>query len=141
MCVDVWRVGASSSVDTIRTFGLMDRYGDRLEASTYKDDEPVGAGPAQDPGEYEGWIWIPDRLFARMQHVAKAYELHVLPRLDPYARNSLRREQVESLLDEIEFLGKVVDDPVVRAQLEQLRNVALKVVREPIRTELVIEGP
>ena|SRR6266540_3470274 len=120
----------------------MDRYGDRLEESTYKDDEPVGAGPAQDdPGKYEGWIWIPDRLFARMQHVGKAYELHVLPRLDPYARNSLGREQVESLLDEIEFLDKVVDDPVLRVQLEQLRSVALKVVREPIRTELVIEGP
>lgn len=119
----------------------MDRYGDRLEASTYERDEPVGAGPVQPEGEYAGWVWIPGQLFARMQHIAKAYELHVLPRLDFYGRNSLRREQVASLLDEIEFIGHLVDDPALRPQLERLRDVALKVARNPIETELVIEGP
>jgi hypothetical protein len=119
----------------------MDRYGDRLEAATYEGDEPVGAGPAQDAGKYEGWIWIPGRLFARMQQIAEAYELHVLPGLGFYDRNVLGREQLESLLEEIEFIGNVVDDPAIHPQLEQLRNVALKVVRAPTRTELVIEGP
>ena len=92
-------------------------------------------------GSYEGWVWIPERLFARMQRLADAYQLHMLPGLDPYARNSLGREQVESLLDELEFIARVVDDAALLAQLEQLRAVAMKVPRDPIRTELVIEGP
>lgn len=68
---------------------------------------------------------VTESLFARMQHIAKAYQLHVLPRLDFYGCNSLTRDQVESLLDEIEFIARVVDDAALRPQLERLRDVAL----------------
>lgn len=118
----------------------MERYEDRLQPSSYANDEPVGAGP-DGRADYEGWVWIPERLFSRMQHLAQAYELHVLTRLDPYGRNSLNREQVESLLDELEFIGRVVDDEALRVQLERLREVAVAVRGARTRTELVIEGP
>ncbi|SRR6266540_3430523 len=118
----------------------MERYEDRLESSSYANDEVVGAGPSG-RADYDGWVWIPERLFSRMQHLAKAYEFHVLTRLDPYGRNSLNVEQVESLLDEVEFIGRVVEDEALRVQLERLRAVAVAVRGAGPRTELVIEGP
>ncbi len=45
----------------------MERYEDRLESSSYANDEVVGAGPSG-RADYDGWVWIPERLFSRMQH-------------------------------------------------------------------------
>ncbi|HEX9269226.1 MAG TPA: hypothetical protein VF998_05225 [Candidatus Limnocylindria bacterium] len=119
-----------------------ERYGDRLDAARYRDDEPVGAGLlAAKPG-YEGWIWIPERLFTRMQLLAAAYELHVLPRLDPLGDNVLDRERAGTLVDELEFLARVVEDPLLLEHLEALRDAALACTRSPFPdVPLAIEGP
>ena len=119
----------------------MDRYRDRLDRATYDGDEPVGVGVDRGEGNYDGWIWIPERLFGRMHHLANAYELHVLNGLDLYGRNALTREQVETLADELEFIGAVVDDAALKGALEALHTIALDVARQPVRSVLVIEGP
>jgi hypothetical protein len=119
----------------------VDRYGDRTRPATYEVDEVVGVGPANSTKGYEGWIWLPERLFARMQHIATGYELHVLPRLEPYGRNVLAREQTETLLDEIGFIEEVTADPALHAQIDRIREVALRAVSSPKATDLVIEGP
>jgi hypothetical protein len=107
----------------------VERYGDRIKPSTYETDEVVGVGPASQADRYEGWIWIPERLFARMQHIATAYALHVVPNLKPNGRNALGREQTEGLLDEIEFIAEVTADPALHEQVGRMREVALRTVR------------
>jgi len=119
----------------------MDRYRDRTDSSTYQRDEPVGVGPEAGDSNYDGWIWIPERLFARMQHIARAYELHVLSRLDPYDRNVLGREQTETLVDEIEFISEILQDEALTGELQRFRGVALHVARQPMRISLIVEGP
>ena len=104
-------------------------------------DEPVGAGPGQAEGEYVDWIWIPGRLSPGCSTSRRLTSCTSCHSSIVYGRNSLTRDQVESLLDEIEFIARVVDDAALQPQLERLRDVALKVARNPIRTELVIEGP
>lgn len=119
----------------------MSRYDDRLDPGTYQDDEPIGVGPAHDPESYEGWVWIPQRLFDRVRLIAAAYGLHVLPGVDMNDRNVLRPEQVQTLLDEIEFIGTLTQDAALLEQLVRLRQIAQVVTRRARPAELIIEGP
>lgn len=118
------------------------RYGDRLDATRYRHDEPIAAGPVAAKPKYEGWVSIPERLFARMQHLAKAYELHVLPGIEPYGDNVLNRERAGTLVEELEFLATVVNDSLLLPHIRALRDAALECTRSPFRdSELGIEGP
>jgi len=118
---------------------VSDRFADRLDPSTYASDEPVGAGTGDD---YEGWVWIPERLFHRMQYLGRAYELHILPRLDPNDRNELDRDRTTSLIDELEFLAQVVTDRTLLENVAILRDAALDAARNPRHsTKFFIEGP
>jgi len=116
------------------------RYDDRLDPAHYASDEPVGAGPPS--ADYTGWVWIPERLFHRMQQLASGYELHILPGLDPYERNVLNRERTGTLIEELEFLARVVNDSALSKQIDVLRGAALPSARSPLNSaEFVIEGP
>jgi hypothetical protein len=118
---------------------VSDRFGDRLDPATYAQDEPVGAGTSPD---FSGWVYVSDRLFARMQHLARAYDLHVLPGLHPYDRNELDHDRTASLIDELEFLTEVVNDPVLLEAITVLRNAASLATRNPLTsTRFFIEGP
>lgn len=119
----------------------MSRYDDRLDPQKYQNDEPVGAGPAHGPESCEGWVWIPERLFDRVRLIAAGYGLHVLPGVDMNDRNVLQPEQVQTLLDEIEFIGSLIQDAALLEQLEQLRQVAYAVTRRSRPAELIIQGP
>ena len=121
----------------------MDWYGDRLLEETYAADEIVGAcllsEVAKDANAYR--LWIPERLFARIQLLVKAYELHLLPVLDPNGRNVLTHPQAESLLDELNFIASVVGDEMLATHIQRLGEVAEQCVRSPREERLVIEGP
>ena len=118
---------------------MSDRFADRLDPATYAQDEPVGAGTSDD---YSGWVYVPDRLFERIQHLARAYDLHVLPGLDPYHRNELDHDRTTGLIEELEFLGDVVNDPPLLKAIEVLRNAASLAARNPLASRMfLIEGP
>jgi hypothetical protein len=118
---------------------VSDRFADRLDPGTYASDEPVGAGTSND---YKGWVSIPERLFHRMQHLGRAYELHILPGLDPYDRNELDQDRTRSLIDELEFLAQVATDRALLEVIAILRDAALDAARNPLRsTKFFIEGP
>jgi hypothetical protein len=118
---------------------VSDRFTDRLDPATYAADEPVGAGTSDD---YSDWVYVPDRLFDRVQHLARAYDLHVLPSLHPHRRNELNHDRITSLIEELEFLVEVVNDPALVAAIAVIRDAALRVLRDPIRSKkFLIEGP
>ena len=121
----------------------MTRYGDRFLAETYAKDEPVGARLSSeviaDTHEYS--LWIPERLFHRIQNLARAYELHLLPALEPYGKNELTHSQAETLVDELSFIGDLISDELLAGYIGRLIELAEKCIRSARQVRLVIEGP
>jgi hypothetical protein len=126
----------------------MSRYSDRLQASTYAEDEPYGIALAA-PDETPDWdgdapddvIWLPERVVRRLAAVGDAYELHILPLLAGSAVVRLNHLQAATLLDEIVFLVAVMNDPVVGGACHQLSNVAQRCATSSGRFDLVVEAP
>ncbi len=77
-------------------------FADRLRADSFVNDPVVGIY-GSDPAEGSA-AWVPERLFARLALVARAYELRVLPLLGGSEPLTLNREMIESLIDELDFL-------------------------------------
>jgi hypothetical protein len=88
----------------------MDRFSDRLDAASYTDDPEVGVYES-DPDEDDS-LWISERLFERLTKVASAYELHTLPMLGGMDPVRLNRVRCEALLDEVAFVGELLNDPL-----------------------------
>jgi hypothetical protein len=113
-----------------------DRFADRLRADTYARDE----GVQLDFGDPSSAVFVPERLFARAQCMARAYELHLLPTIDIYSQTRLNRPQCETLLDEIDFIAMVSNDELLHDQLGHVQRVISACLGGPQR-ELFIEGP
>lgn len=115
---------------------MSDRFVDRLDPATYRNDEPWGvalvrAGPQVDwasvlPEEEaslsEG---IADRLLA----LGRAYRLHQLSALDGAEQNRLNSHQAASLVDELQFLLRQLDDPALREHTKPLLEFATRCSR------------
>ena len=54
--------------------------------------------------------------FHRVQHLARAYDLHVLPSLHPHRRNELDHDRTGSLIQELE-IASLSEVPQVLAAL------------------------
>jgi hypothetical protein len=113
-----------------------ERFADRILADTYAQDEVVQL----DYGDVTSAVFVPERLFARAQCVARAYELHLLPVIDICSKTRLNRAQCETLLDEIEFIAMVVNDELLHVHLGRMQTLVSACVAAPQR-ELFIEGP
>lgn len=117
----------------------MTAYADRLDTQRYADD-PVVAVHGGDPAA-EDTVWLPERLFARLTLVARAYELPVLPLLggpDPVA---LGRALCESVVEEVEFVADRLDDPLLHRTARLLVDAAVARLRRPAWPgDLVVEG-
>lgn len=87
-------------------------------------------------------MWLPERLFDRLVHAGRAYELHTLPMLggpEPVRLNALR---CGTLVDELDFLGEMLNDPAARSTARTLADYLASRLRKPSWTGLVtIEGP
>lgn len=105
-------------------------------ADTYSGDEPVEL----DCGDPSSTVFIPERLFARAQSVASAYELHLLPTINIYSTTRLNRLQCATLLDEVMLLGRVLNDDLLHEHLGRIHVLLSTCVGRP-QGELVITGP
>jgi hypothetical protein len=113
----------------------MTDFTDRFASHTYAQDETVTVTSG---GRTHT---LPERLFVRTQMVAEAYELHLLPTIDVYARTSLNPEQCRTLTEELVFIRSTVADPLLRGHLEQLLDLAAIAANSGLAAELIIEGP
>jgi hypothetical protein len=108
----------------------------RFDSASYADDPPVGVAIVDD--STEEWVaWIPERLWQRILNLGSAYRLHVLGLLEGQERLELSPPQIESLLEELQFLAGTVNDDLIRGHLEALRAAATRVIGEPA---LVVAG-
>ena len=111
----------------------MDHFRDRLAAARYAQDEPVTVSAAG--REHD----VPERLFSRVQQIASAYELHLLPALDMYTQTTLDPRQCTTLAEELAFVEGRVDDPLLAKHVGAIREMAAQCARNSVT--LVIEGP
>jgi hypothetical protein len=114
---------------------------DRLNPSRYAQDEEVSIGTAEPGGEPIWALSIPERLFSRVQQIASAYELHLLPAIDYNDRVRLMASQVETLCRELAFVRERIADPLLAQHLETLTKLAESCLRAGRTKELVLEGP
>src|SRR5262249_41167337 len=121
--------------------GEMNRFADRLEEATYRSDESVSFGVSREAEEPKWLVDLPERIFGRLQLLASAYELHVLPAIDPYAKTRLNAEQCRSLRGGLVFMPSLWSDELVRRGTAALLEVLDRAVTNPFPTEVVIEGP
>lgn len=106
-----------------------DRFADRLDATTYEDDEVIGIYEVV-PDEADS-LWLSERLVQRLARVAAAYELHTLPTIggpDPVALN---QQRCQSLLDELAFIAERLDDPVATNTAQAIQDYVAVRVRRP----------
>jgi hypothetical protein len=89
----------------------IDRFASRLDPDTYAHDDEVIGVFEMTPGDSDA-LWLSARLFRRLTLIARAYELHALPLLDDPEPVVLNRSRCESLVDEIEFVGSLLNDPL-----------------------------
>ena len=122
---------------------LMEIFQDRFSDETYADDEPICFGIKRNGEELENPAKMPERVFARCQHLAQAYSLHLLSSINYYESTSLDPTQCQTLVEELEFIQLVVNDPLLEKYLPRFKEIALQCAQSPFinTTLLVIEGP
>jgi hypothetical protein len=114
---------------------VTDDFADRFRSERYASDEPVTLTAGARTWE------VPEGLFVRLQHLARAYELHLLPTLEIYDKTQLNGHQASALAEELAFIRDVVDDAALRPHLEACISLALASSRSVRPVDLVIEGP
>ena len=126
----------------------MRTYSDRLDSTTYAADEPYGIAvalrgttPTWEEESAERVVWLPERVFHRLVALGRAYELHVLPLLIGDDAVRLNHLQAAVLLEELQFLAELINDPNVRDACERVGRIAQTCIAGGGRLDLVIEGP
>jgi len=110
------------------------RFRDRLSPATYEDDVMTGVHD----GDPRGGVWVPERLFLRLVHLADAYDLHVTSRLG-VGTVVLSRPLARSFLDEVAFVGERVDDPALLPWLQRIADYGEHVLRRRGDVRLTVD--
>jgi hypothetical protein len=116
-------------------------YADRFSAATYAKDDPVCFTVSTRSRADRQVVELPERLFARAQSIARAYNLHLLPAIEMYAETSLDKAQCSTLLDEVRFVGRVVKDDLLVGRLREVEGVLSVCVNCAGPAAVLIEGP
>ena len=114
---------------------------DRFSSATYADDEPVSFALSTSSRAERQTVEIPESLFARAQSIARAYNLHLLPAIEIYAETTLNKSQCVTLLEEVQFVGRVVNDGLLAEHLLALERMLVAGVDSSGPAAILIEGP
>ncbi len=76
-------------------------FSNRFNPIEYADDEPIHVFVSEGVER-----WVPERIWSRLVNLGRAYETHLLPLVPGGSEpRILNDNQVENLIDEIEFIG------------------------------------
>lgn len=126
---------------------MSDQFSDRLEPDTYRKDEPWAVALVR-TGRPVDWsstlpdekATIPEGIADRLLALGQAYGLHQLSRLDAAGQNRLNNDQAASLVDELQFLLRQVDDAALREYAKPLLEFATRCARARDEDQL-LEAP
>jgi hypothetical protein len=113
----------------------MERYADRFEAPGV-DGNPDLIFIDGSPSDAQA---VPSFVFRRLTAIGVAYKLHYLGSVLYYdEENHFDPTQVAGLIDELEFVGELVQDPLLRAALPDVIDTLTRYVRSRPTSALVI---
>lgn len=99
-----------------------ERFADRLRPERYEDDPLVGVFDYDYSTPAEAWV--PERVWRRLHALGLGYELHYLTLCgggkEPMVFNPT---QAYGLLDELGFVGELVNDPLLVTYLNAVTQV------------------
>ncbi|WP_133176521.1 hypothetical protein [Nocardioides currus] len=107
-----------------------DRFADRLDPETYADDDAGVEVFETDPSEGDA-LWLSERVFRRLLHAARAYELHTVPLLDERDPVGLNRARCQAVVDEIAFVAERLRDPVAARAAQTITDYLVARLRQP----------
>ncbi|MGB7051276.1 MAG: hypothetical protein WBG41_06890 [Acidimicrobiales bacterium] len=113
----------------------------RFDAGAYASDEPVHVFRCDRYGPADHGLWIPERLWHRLQCLGTAYELHLLPLLGGPDILFLNSQQVEGLNSELEFVAETVNDHLVASHIDALISLSLLPSQGASKDMIGIEFP
>jgi len=64
-----------------------------------------------------------------------------MPSINIYERTELNKDQVKTLMDEIDFINRLINDSLLEQWLNKARKNLQKVVQSSTNMVLIIEGP
>jgi hypothetical protein len=111
-------------------------------------DDPylIAAVPSTDPSLYpdEAWplqFWSSARVVGVILGVARAYGAH-FPELllASHERTQFNHVQAEAVAEEVEFVGRMLRDPLVSTHCQNIESIALRVASSNGALLLVFEG-
>jgi hypothetical protein len=101
----------------------MTDFADRFDPTTYEDAEPIGIGIESSP--VDDWLFVPAPIFDRVLAIGAAYDLPTLGQLIARGQvTSLDATQCEGLLQELEWVGTLLADPLVVKVVRQISRLA-----------------
>jgi hypothetical protein len=115
---------------------MPDDYSDRLDPSSYADDVIVALYRESPDDSFD----VPEGVFHRLVYVAKAYELHQLPQLGGSEPVTLYGPMIQTLLDELRFVGERLNDPVTDLWVSRLLPVVQAALWSRSEARLTVEG-
>ena len=113
----------------------------RFDADAYADDEPMHVFRCDIYGPADDGLWIPERLWRRLQCLGAAYELHLLPVLGGPDILFLNSTQVEVLNSELEFVAETVNDHLVVSHVRALVSLSRLPSQGASKDKIGIEFP
>ena len=115
---------------------VVGNYADRLDPGTYSADPIVVVYP-HDVAE---GLDVPEGVFWRLVYVAKGYSLHLLPLLGGSDPVRLNRPMIETLVDELSFVGERLNDPVADVWIGRLLQISQATLWRQGEANLTVEG-
>ena len=112
-------------------------FGDRFEPSAHDHDNPDALW--LDGTEPEAATTVPPFVFGRLTGIGSTYELHYLGSLAYDQQSRLNPTQAEALLDEIDFVLALVNDPLLRSAIDPVRETVTACIRSSPPRDLLID--
>ena len=116
-------------------------YADRFLPSTYAGDESVCLTVSAQSRADRLTACLPERIFARAQALARAYDLHLLPTIELYGETSLHKNQCATLVAELSFLSGIVNDDLLVHHLRAMLTIVRACANCAGPAGVLVDGP
>jgi hypothetical protein len=116
--------------------------GKKLELATYANDKLFTfrlASKSLSSEQPENIVSVPVPIMYRFYHVGRAYDLHQLKNLQPTGSSSIDFVSIQLLVQELEQVMELIDDPVLH-HYSNLLLPYLKAARTDTKDRLILNA-
>lgn len=119
---------------------MKEKYRELFNFQQYIDEQPIHFYKQINGEEVDSPVLIPETIFMRIKLIGQAYEMHYISMFELYDDVVFNKMQMNTLVEEIQFLQSLVDDPVMQHFLALLRNLSEEIIRSHRNYSLAAMG-